>query len=316
MLKAFYDESGTHDGSPVTVLAGFVGDPDECAHFDTEWNKVLRNFGVPFAHAERLHRRKGLYKGWTLKQARQLRNDLIYVIQEHKRLSITKTILRNEDYNNNYRLAPAARRERLDTKYALCVRACLHFIARAAHNQANNNVANFLLEDGHGHSGDARRVWEETRNEKRLPWHRSVGSLSFGGKAGNPLLQAADLIAHSVYRDELAIERGDENIFVSNNADEVYPICSLEDELASSGLIIANHFITFDDMRKLRNNHLVHRANSNIFKTTEAYFDANRYIGWKDEKPDFRLVGYGLSENEFLLLRRQIPPRSMTRHGI
>jgi hypothetical protein len=40
-LTAYLDESGTHDGSRLTVMAGWVGYTDRWRDFDRKWNALL-----------------------------------------------------------------------------------------------------------------------------------------------------------------------------------------------------------------------------------------------------------------------------------
>src|SRR4029077_4277530 len=127
IFTAYYDESGTHDGSPVTALAGLFGDIYASAHFEAEWKKVLKKHRITHVRAKHLSHRQGQHKGWSHKQINTLWNDLLYVFQEHDQVSITKTVLKTEDYKRSYVGDGPRKKERLDSKYALCLRTCLHF---------------------------------------------------------------------------------------------------------------------------------------------------------------------------------------------
>ena len=53
MLKAFFDETGTHDGSAITGLGGFVGTADAWDRLEQKWWAVLREYadkGVRWLH--------------------------------------------------------------------------------------------------------------------------------------------------------------------------------------------------------------------------------------------------------------------------
>ena len=41
MVEVYFDESGTHDGSPVMCIAGYVFSADQALHLDREWSSVL-----------------------------------------------------------------------------------------------------------------------------------------------------------------------------------------------------------------------------------------------------------------------------------
>jgi hypothetical protein len=53
MLKAYFDESGIHEGSSVTALAGFVATKDSWVKLEPKWQGVLSEYadrGVRFFH--------------------------------------------------------------------------------------------------------------------------------------------------------------------------------------------------------------------------------------------------------------------------
>ena len=127
ILTVYCDESGTHGGSPCTVLAGFLGDANEWVEFEREWTKVLRKHQISHVHAKHLWHRQKEFKGWSETQVRRLWADLWYVIQEHKRVFAARTALREEDYKLFYVSDGPAPKERLDSRYALCFRAFMSF---------------------------------------------------------------------------------------------------------------------------------------------------------------------------------------------
>src|SRR5580704_14933077 len=72
ILTVYCDESGTHGGSPCTVLAGFLGDANEWVEFEREWTKVLRKHQISHVHAKHLWHRQKEFKGWSETQVRRL----------------------------------------------------------------------------------------------------------------------------------------------------------------------------------------------------------------------------------------------------
>jgi len=120
ILTAYYDESGTHGDSPLTVLAGFVGYANDWVDFELEWKKILKKYSITHVHAKHLFHRQGQYRQWTDEQIYECFVDLIYVIQEKRRIFASKTILSEDDYKRFYLLDGCARRERL-TQGMLCV---------------------------------------------------------------------------------------------------------------------------------------------------------------------------------------------------
>jgi hypothetical protein len=47
-LRAFFDETGTHDGHPLTAVAGFLFDEDGLERFEAEWGRRTADLTKPF----------------------------------------------------------------------------------------------------------------------------------------------------------------------------------------------------------------------------------------------------------------------------
>ena len=50
MLDAYFDDSGTHQGSPAISVAGYMSTPDRWKRFESEWRETLDAYGVEFFH--------------------------------------------------------------------------------------------------------------------------------------------------------------------------------------------------------------------------------------------------------------------------
>jgi hypothetical protein len=251
ILNAYYDESGTHAGSTVTVMAGLVGDVNDWIEFDREWDKILRKYEITHVHAKHLFHRQGMYKGWGEQKSWRLLVDLMYVIQERKQLFISRSFLLEDHYLRVYLAKKPERRERLDSRYALCFRAFLHFLPSHHRDHFTRGTVNFILESGHRNAGDALRVFNEFKADKNFEWRDSMGTLSFGGKEGFPALQAADLMAYSHYKVV--------SDYLEDRDNDWDTIGGIESELLESGVPIVSHPITLEDLRALRNNYQTKR---------------------------------------------------------
>jgi Protein of unknown function (DUF3800) len=252
ILTAYYDESGTHSGSPITVLAGFVGNANDWVDFDREWRKILNKYNITHVHAKHLWHRQGQHKKWSIDQAGDLWSDLIYVVQERKQIFASKTVLLSDDYKHFYLLDGRAPKERLDSKYALCFRSFLYFYPKNHYEQYPIGGVNFVLEAGHRNAGDAIRVFNEIKGNKNFSWREAIGSLTFGAKQDFPALQAADMLAYWLNAAEC------KGLSKQVSEDERY-VSYFERELRRSGLTILDHRISPDDLKNMRQNFLRRR---------------------------------------------------------
>jgi hypothetical protein len=197
------------------VLAGFAATPLEWEAFEREWTKILKKHSLTHVRAKHLFHRQKQHRGWTDKQVTELWADLMYVIQE-RQLFASKTYLFENDYRRFYLMDRPERRERLDSRYALCFRSLLHNLPTLCRSRYPGGAVNFVLEAGHCNAQDAVRVYNELKESKEyLPvWTNryrgnkgfrhgdAIGFLSFGTKQSSCALQAADLLAYLCYRAE------------------------------------------------------------------------------------------------------------------
>lgn len=277
MFTAYYDESGTHQGSPITVLAGFIGRSLEWADFDREWRKVLVKHDLRFVRAKQLFHRQGPYRGWPQKQLDHLKADLLYVLQEHRSFQVSKIVLRNEDYYRSYvSNGPYSKRERLDTRYALCVRVALHFLPMINQAWRAEGAMNFVIEAGHKNAGDALRVFTDLKGSESYEWSQSIGAISLGTKPDFPALQAADLVSYWFYKTEM--EK------IANDIEDPFEISELERELAGCGLAVIQHVITPLDLANLRQNFLAKRKRK-VFNRVNAVLKGGDFLGGAWDTP-------------------------------
>ena len=51
LLTAYLDESGTHDTSPISIMAGYLGTAEQWGAFDADRMALVQSAGVGHVHA-------------------------------------------------------------------------------------------------------------------------------------------------------------------------------------------------------------------------------------------------------------------------
>jgi hypothetical protein len=192
-LTGYLDESGTHEGSEVTVMGGFLGRADQWRKFQIAFDEVKQRHGFCIFHTKKFKRRAGDFKGWRDDQVAALLVDLRQLIS----FGLTDSVaiaLDNETFKQYYKIEPT----KLDSAYGLCFRTCLYyFILEAMKRKRRKKFPDLhiVLEAGHRNAGDADRIFLEVRKE-----FAAVGllqTLTFSEKDECDPLMMADFAAHS-----------------------------------------------------------------------------------------------------------------------
>jgi predicted RNA-binding protein with PUA domain len=62
LLRAYVDESGTHDTSDYTLVAGWVGHAERWDTFENKWKILLARYGIPYIHCKDLRQGTKLFR--------------------------------------------------------------------------------------------------------------------------------------------------------------------------------------------------------------------------------------------------------------
>jgi hypothetical protein len=207
-MTAYLDESGTHDGSRLTVMAGWIGYADRWREFDRRWNALLqRPFPhrgpITHIHSKDLRQGSKQFRGWSVEDRRQLAMIASGLAQEHSIFSIS-VLLNNSDYERIYIGTDRTLRKHraaIDSKYGVCFRVFLSLVTRILDRHEPNETVHFVIEAGHANGGAAEVIFAGM--EKIAPdLARYVSGITYVRKKASPGIQAADLLAYPVFVTE------------------------------------------------------------------------------------------------------------------
>ena len=92
VFSAYFDESGTHKGSPCVVIAGYVSKVSQWAEFTREWQEVLDEYNLKHFHmTDFLSREHKTYKSLDKTAKDRLLSKLVAIINRrvHKGFGVT-----------------------------------------------------------------------------------------------------------------------------------------------------------------------------------------------------------------------------------
>ena len=73
---AYLDESGTHDGSAITIMGGVLGRADQWKRFQAGYDKAKKKHGFRIFHTKKFKNKSGDFKGWSDEQCMELWADI------------------------------------------------------------------------------------------------------------------------------------------------------------------------------------------------------------------------------------------------
>jgi len=203
IVTVYIDESGTH-GSPVTILAGWVGRLGQWATFDPKWKRLLKRSGITHVHSKEIRHSQGEFKGWSIARKQAFVADASKLGIKNLEYGFT-IFLSEEDYQKHYIAGHRPKEVQLDSRYGLCFRYCVGLVSNLAMQSFKDRdlEISFVLESGHTNYGDADRIFskvKKSRVEHEQFIVRALKTLTTGDKMDFPGLQIADAIAYSSFQ--------------------------------------------------------------------------------------------------------------------
>ena len=89
-LRAYGDESGTHENPPYCLVAGWIGSPRQWRLFEDSWNEVLHEYSISEFHSTDFFNRKhnkssgNPYRDWDDARSQAFLNALSNIVIERR----------------------------------------------------------------------------------------------------------------------------------------------------------------------------------------------------------------------------------------
>lgn len=192
--RCYLDESGTHDTSHYTVVAGLLLNRNNFISLGTEWQKLLREMRIkPPIHMKEFGRPHGDLAYLTDNERYFLFANIAGIINSHKIYSIAGIIGQKQ-----YKISEVNKRKEM-SPYGFCFLICVKANqAQAVFNKYPYNIA-YLMSEVSEHKGQILDAHAEIkRQQEKEGKSYNVGSITFEYPKYVPALQAADVIAWGV----------------------------------------------------------------------------------------------------------------------
>jgi hypothetical protein len=205
--EAYLDDAGTHGGSVVAVLAGYVGPVSEWEQLETKWNAFLEREHLPFYHSVDSAHQREHFDGRTPEACNLLHREAVEMITARQLVAvgagvrIEGFIKREEEMRLSAALAaPHVKFTPLPKGYFYQVyHFVLQYLGSYMKSQAPDEKLSVFCEDTPEVVGLTIQLhkWLVQRLESKYsPYF--AGPPAFRPKEGYPQLQAADVLAYEM----------------------------------------------------------------------------------------------------------------------
>jgi hypothetical protein len=216
-VDVYIDESGTHDGSTMIVVGGYIFRKEKAEQFSQEWLSVLDRYGVSHFHMTDCANGQGHYKGWTKEKRIEHEKELISLTRKHSIFGFAIGVC-PEVFEKWWCKFPA---NDLDL-YSFLLANVLSVFDNWAKSQSEIFLPSFYFESGHASSKKAAAHITYAVRERSSRYYRAP--FAFVDKMAMPPLQSADLLVwlarnsmirqvagRAIRRDFLALARSSDN---------------------------------------------------------------------------------------------------------
>ena len=189
MLKAYLDESGVHDDSPVVTVAAYLARPRDWQNWTKRWKVAKRPIKV--FHATDAQNLRNEFKGWRGEDRDELVKRVLPVIADAGFPGIVVGINMVEFRNT------MQGRDDLSGVFGTPYGACFQWLVQSIiylQDRTGNKERIAFVHETNDYKNEANEGFDYIKRF-RNPQGTNIG-LRFGSKADYPPLQAADILAY------------------------------------------------------------------------------------------------------------------------
>ena len=189
-LECYFDESGSHDGSPVLCLAGYLFEQDQCKAFDLGWKRVLDRFELPYFRMSACAHNQKPFDRLSRDQCIEVEKAMIALINEYALLGLA-VVVNQADFDRWFdgEANPAG------SSYSFCCWQILAGVRSWINGTGFEGKIAYFYESGHHSQSEANALMKRIFDNPGLRAGYRYSSHAFADKQALRPLQAADILA-------------------------------------------------------------------------------------------------------------------------
>jgi hypothetical protein len=201
-LRAFFDETGTHNGHPLTAVAGFLFDDAGLDKFEADWQKRTADLEEPFHTVDCVHGR-GQFEGWPEPVRLLLMHDLPEIIIQTRICGFISFVESNE-YDQWCKENPRYV-SWIGSAYTVCLMKCVETAGLVARQNQFEGDIDYVFESGCDKQQEASEFMLRLDKNPDLKAGLRVGKWGFSPKKTELALCAADFLCWQWQRNYVRV---------------------------------------------------------------------------------------------------------------
>jgi Protein of unknown function (DUF3800) len=196
--ESYFDESGSHKGSPVLCVAGYIIEKSAAIKLTEAWRAVLDEHDLPFFRMSDCAHGNGPFAGMTKQHRLEVEAMMIGIIKRYTYLGLAVTV--NSDEFE--RLMP--RHPLIGGPYSFCAHVLLGgvYVFMQSNQALKIGRMAYFFEAGHESRSEADRIIHKLFQQEHIRADYRYGGHAFVLKEDTPAVQAADLLAWQWFTDK------------------------------------------------------------------------------------------------------------------
>jgi hypothetical protein len=192
IVHAYFDESGSHAGSPILCVAGYAFQKREARLLAKAWDAVLKQYRLPFFHMVDCAHGSDNFASLTRQQRIKAATSFIGLAKRHAARGFAVSV----DVEAFREVMPSW--APTNSPYAFCARCVIDEMGRWFFKTGFRGKSAYFFEAGHESRSEAERVVSEVLTNplnKLNDVHYGYVAHSFILKQESAAVQAADLLS-------------------------------------------------------------------------------------------------------------------------
>jgi hypothetical protein len=207
LLAVQLDKSGDIS-KPLVVVAGFIASDRQWDMIGRAWKKATKGIGDFHMAAFMASEKEFNANDWPQPRKDRLIKTLTGIIAEHTRARIAVGVCCQAFREADLSQAKEYARD----EYRLCCSIAIVATAEWGRNSSKRERVDFVFDHGDGKFYDeTTKAYGLASTDPDIAREWKLGSISFSNRHDAVGLQAADLIAHLLYKHEVSVLRGEDS---------------------------------------------------------------------------------------------------------